>query len=148
MKRFANIPHAVTLLFLPILLLTGCDSNSPDSDENDLEGGVLATFRVEGELFHVWLTNTQAIQQVLDLKNGTSEANIPNGPLVAGPGAGDHNAPWSWHLDPAQTTLAEVTIEVCSGTPSYLEANVDEWVNVVGQYCPWSAELVEVQDFR
>jgi hypothetical protein len=51
-------------------------------------------------------------------------------------------------MDPTDLEMAEATIEVCSGLPSFVEANVDEWVDVVGQYCPWSAVLEGVEDFR
>ena len=44
--------------------------------------------------------------------------------------------------------MAEFTIEVCDGRPSFVEENVDEFVDNVGRYCPWSAALVQVEDFR
>jgi hypothetical protein len=113
-----------------------------------LQGGILATFDVVGEQFRVWITNPQTVQQVLDLEAGRSDANIPNGRILRGPGAGDHNAPWSWHLDPEQIEMAEMTVEVCDGTPSYVEEHLDEFVDTVERYCPWSAQLVDVQDLR
>jgi len=128
-----------------LLLLAACDS---DPAGEDLQGGILATFKVEGEEFNVWITNVQTVQQILDLRDGKSQANIPNGPLLAGPGEGTHNEPWNWHLDPDATAMAENTIEVCDGLPSFVEANLNEWINNVGQYCPWSAALVKVEDFR
>ncbi len=134
-----------TALFA-LLLLAACDSDS--ASEDALQGGILATFSVEGETFKVWITNAQTVQQILDLRDGKSQANIPNGPLLAGPGEGTHNEPWNWHLDPEATAMAEATIEVCSGLPSFVEADLNEWINNVGQYCPWSAALVKVEDFR
>ena len=134
-----------TALFA-LLLLAACDSDS--ASEDALQGGILATFSVEGETFKVWITNAQTIHQVLDLRDGKSQANIPNGPLLAGPGESTHNEPWTWHLDPDATAMAEATIEVCSGLPSFVEADLNEWINNVGQYCPWSAALVKVEDFR
>jgi hypothetical protein len=84
-----------------------------------LDEGVLATFDVTGEVFRVWVTNPQTVQQILDLAAGESTANIPNGVILRGPGAADHNLPWSWHLD--------------------------EFIDTVGRYCPWSARLVSVE---
>lgn len=110
----------------------------------ELQGGVLATFDVAGEQFRVWVTNPQTIQQILDLAAGNSLANIPNGRIVRGPGEADHNLPWSWHLDAEEIEMAEMTIEVCDGTPSYVEEHVDEFADTVGRYCPWSARLVSV----
>ena len=96
----------------------------------------------------VWVTNPQTLQQLLDLRDGKSSANIPNGRILRGPGQGDHNAPYSWHLDPEEIEMAEFTIEICDGRPSFVEANVGEFVDNVRRYCPWSARLVELQDFR
>jgi hypothetical protein len=112
------------------------------------ESGVLATFDVDGEQFRVWVTNPQTIQQILELEQGKSMANIPNGRILRGPGYQDYNAPWSWHLDPQEIEMAEFTMEVCDGRPSYVEEHVDEFVDVMGRYCPWAAKLVDVQDMR
>jgi hypothetical protein len=112
-----------------------------------LRGGVLATFEVEGERFRVWTTNPQTIHDLHELRRGTSTANIPNGRILRGPGRARHNAPYHWHLDPRDLTMAEVAIELCDGLPSHVEENVDEFVERVRRYCPWAAKLVELQDF-
>jgi hypothetical protein len=114
---------------------------------NALRGGALATFEVEGERFCVWTTNPQTIHDLHELQQGTSTANIPNGRILRGPGRARHNAPYHWHLDPQDIAMAEVAIEVCDGLPSYVEENVDEFVERVGRYCPWAAKLVELRDF-
>jgi hypothetical protein len=44
--------------------------------------------------------------------------------------------------------MSDLTIEHCSGLPSFVEADLDVWLNNVGSYCPWSAELAGLQDFR
>jgi hypothetical protein len=44
--------------------------------------------------------------------------------------------------------MAEITIEVCDGTPDYVDENVDEFVDVVKRYCSWGAELTALQDNR
>ena len=130
------------------LLLTsvGCDTAS--DDEGQLAGGVLATFNVESEQFKIWITNETTIQQVLNLRDGKSKASIPNGTLRRSSGQDNHNEPWSWHVDPEEIEMAEATIEVCSGIPSFIENDIDEWVDNVGHFCPWSATLSSVVDFR
>jgi hypothetical protein len=112
-----------------------------------LRGGALATFEVEGERFKVWTTNPQTIEDLHELQQGTSTASIPNGRILLGPGRARHNAPYHWHLDPQDIAMAEVAIELCDGLPSYVEENVDEFVERVRRYCPWAAKLVELQDF-
>jgi hypothetical protein len=116
--------------------------------DGDLEGGVLATFEVEGETFKAWVTNPTTIEQLEDLEAGQSTANIPAGDIEYGPGQANHNAPWSWHIDPEKIVMAEATIELCDGTPSYVEEHLTEFVETIGSYCPWGAELVDLVDYR
>jgi hypothetical protein len=63
---------------------------------------------------------------------------FPIGPLRRGDGG--FNRPWSWHLDPDRVRMAEAAIEVCDGVPSYVEAHLDEFLDL--GYCPWSARVV------
>jgi len=134
---------------LAVVLLAGaCGGAAPTPEPGELSGGIVATFDMVGEEFSVWVTNPQTIQQILDLQRGVSAASIPNGVILRGPGKADHNVPWSWHLDPEQIEMAEVTMELCDGTPSFVEEELDYFVATVGRYCPWSARLVAVEDYR
>jgi hypothetical protein len=133
------------------ILLAACalpPAPPPRATPPVLRGGILATFDVVGEDFKVWVTNPATIQQILDLQSGTSDANIPSGRILRGPGKAKHNAPYTWHLDPQDIDMAEMTIEVCDAEPSYVEQNVAEFVDNVKRYCPWSAKLIAVEDFR
>lgn len=144
-----NKARRLTALALVTTSLAACGGgDDPTDPDNPLAGGILATFTVEGETFRVWTDNVIAISDILALQAGIGQATIPNSTLHRGPGIGDHNAPYSWHMDPTDLEMAELTIEVCSAVPSFVEANVDEWVDVVGRYCPWSAVLEGVEDFR
>ena len=127
--------------------LARCTGGS-ENPTDQLAGGILATFDVDGEQFRVWVTNPTTIQQIFDLQAGTSMANIPNGIIHYGSGQGNHNAPWSWYLDPEQIEMADMTIEVCDARPSYVEEEVKYFVDVVGRYCPWGATLVSIEDYR
>ena len=117
----------------------------------ELRGGVVATFQVGragGQRFQVFLSHPEAVGQVLALQRGESTASIPIGPLRPGPGPGLHNAPWSWHLAPLETRMAQFTIELCDGTPQFVEDDLDYWMANVRLYCPWTAVLVDLQDYR
>jgi hypothetical protein len=46
-------------------------------------------------------------------------------------------------MDPQNITMAELTIEVCDGLPSYVEAALPDWLGT--QYCPWAARLVGLE---
>jgi len=153
-SRQFQVTYSSKFGFAPSEISLGMDAEtgevasvSPDL-RAELDGGVVATFQVGNSSFRVFVTNEDAIEQLYSLQRGEISASIPNSPLHRGPGAGMHNAPWSWHLDPEQLELADFTIEVCDGTPEFVEEELEYWLEQVGQYCPWSAELVEIEDYR
>ena len=134
---------------LPVALGQGCPAiGDAISVRESLRGGVLATFQVIDEQFEVWVANAATIQQLFDVQSGASTANIPVGRILPGPGQAAHNAPWNWHLDPQEIQMAEVAIEVCDARPSYVEENVGYFVETLGSYCPWSAQLLSLTDYR
>jgi len=141
------LPIAMVLAVV-LLAASACGGVTPTPGQDALSGGIVATFGAVDEQFKVWVTNPQTIEQILSLQRGDSSANIPNGVILRGPGKADHNVPWSWHLDPEQIEMAEITVELCDGTPSLVEEELDYFVETVGRYCPWSAQLVAVEDYR
>jgi hypothetical protein len=44
--------------------------------------------------------------------------------------------------------MAENTIELCDGAPNYVEDNLAEFTDNVLRYCPWAAQLVDLEDLR
>ena len=133
---------ALALFLLIFILAPSCKSPT----EPGLEGGVLATFDVYGERFRIFVTNTQTIDQIIALWNGQSTARIPNGRLREG--RVPYNLPWSWHIDPEDVHMAEATIELCDGLPSFVESHLEYWLQTVGYYCPWGAQLIAIKDYR
>lgn len=114
--------------------------------DSALSGGILVTFDVEGEEYKIFIKNEETIADILALQRGESQARIPSGRIIGEPAS--YNAPWSWHIDPMDIHMAEFTIELCDGLPSHVEGDLDYWVNTVGRFCPWSAEIIEIQDYR
>jgi hypothetical protein len=106
--------------------------------------GVYATFRVVNDVFRASITHPTGIDQALALWVGQSQAKIPVGQLECGNGT--YNCGWTWRMSPSTITFAELTIEVCDATPSYVQGNCASFPN--GTYCPWSAELIELRDCR
>lgn len=133
---------------LAAAVVAGCGGPNGPSSADPLKGGIVATFAVQDERFSVWIRNPGTVAQVLALQRGTETATIPNGKLVTGGGQGGHNRPFSWHLDPDDTEMAGLTIELCDGSPSFIERNRDQFIREVGRYCPWGARLVSVDDHR
>lgn len=89
---------------------------------------------VGAERFVLRVEDAGTIAQARDVIAGR-RSSFPIGRLVRGDGG--FNAPWSWHLDPSEVRLTEVAIEVCDGTPSYVEAHISDFPT----YCPWSARV-------
>ncbi len=132
-------------ILILLALVLGCGTATGPGDS--LHGGVLATFEVSGERFRAWVTNEDTIQEIFDLRDGVSTANIPNGAIRRGSGPDRYNAPWAWHFDAADIDMAESTIEVCDGRPSLVDDLLEDYLHV-GRFCPWGARLVAVDDRR
>ncbi len=92
-----------------------------------------------GQTFRILLRDPAVIAEAEDLI-GKGSVQIVTGSLVAGDGG--FNAPWSWHHVPDTVSFADFTIELCDGCPMYIEENLEEWLETVGTYCPWSTEVV------
>lgn len=107
----------------------GCSSAEPDGPFADF------VVDVDSERFVLRSTNPATIVQLREVVAGR-RSGFPIGPLRQGNGG--FNTPWSWHLDPAQTRVTEIAIEVCDGRPTYVEAHVTEFPS----YCPWGARVV------
>ncbi len=56
---------------------------------------------------------------------------------------GGHNLSWHWHFSPGQWVMAEMSIELCDGLPSMVEAALSYWLHTLGHFCPWASYVVE-----
>lgn len=93
----------------------------------------------EGERFRVLMRDPALIAEAERLI-ASGDQRILIGELRAG--AGGVNRPWSWHLDPSSLEFADVTVEVCSGCASFVEDDLDTWLNDIGTFCPWGARFI------
>lgn len=135
---------AAPLLLLAMLLGTACDGSGSPSEAPKGNLFVIRACRgsehaPEGELFRALIRDPGTAAEAQKLV-GAGEVKILAGPLDRGDGG--FNDPWSWHLDPDQVRLVEGAIELCDGCPSFVEADLDYWIDTVGTYCPWSTEVV------
>ena len=122
-------------------LVGGCSES-----ESSLCGGIVVTFAVETERYNVFITNEQAIEDVFAVEGGESDATIPDGRLNRG--AACYNLPWEWHVDPEDIRMVEVADAGCDGLPSQVENDLDYWVDTVGRFCPTSATITHIEDYR
>ena len=128
------------VVFVFLLLAGTCSSPTGP----DLKGGVLATFSVGWERYSIFITNVETINKVYALKNGQSDESIPYGLVVRG--AVSYNKPWSWHIDSENVHMAFPSVEINDGSPSMVEADLDQWAGTY--FGPWLARLVSVKDYR
>jgi hypothetical protein len=127
---------------LAALVAAGCGADPSDADKDgggSGSGKAIATFEVAGgETFKVELATPELVDQARKMLTGEERQSIPLSTVVRGdPGV---NAPWTWHLDPAQFQFAFATIEVCDGIPS----DVEKQLITSDSYCPWSAKTIAV----
>lgn len=101
--------------------------------------GVIVTFAVAGgERFKVLLTDPADIDVANRLVAGEDAPSIPSGRVIRETGV---NEGWTWSIDPNDFEFAEITIEVCDGIPSDVEAGLV----TSDRYCPWSAVIADIQ---
>jgi hypothetical protein len=122
----------------------GCESDPARGGEGELPNAVVATFRVEAQDFKIWVTRGGTVAELYAVLASSSTKVIPRGPIQIGPGEGNHNSPWSWHLSPSATIMTDQVDETCDGTPEQVENNLQAWLEI-GFFCPRNAELISVQ---
>jgi hypothetical protein len=135
-----GFPRVGTVLALAIGFsgLLACDNEATEPEEAQT-----FTIEVSGEQFKVRVTDPQDIL-ALEQRMTAAQTGVISGKLVAGDGG--FNSPWSWHLDPGSVQVPDVSTEVCDGRPSFVEADLQYWLNNVVFYCPWGARVVANED--
>jgi Domain of unknown function (DUF6438) len=114
---------------------TGTVTSSPE------EKGIIVTFRVaDSEQYKIRLTDSTDIEVARKLLDGNKAPSIPNGVVIRG--SSDVNVGYSWHIDPDTVEFADVTTEVCDGLPS----DVEKGLITSDRYCPWSAEVIAIDE--
>ena len=127
--------RGAALLGSVAFMLAACSGGNASPDSG---APVVVTFEVVDERFTVLLTDPADILHTRRLLAGEDVPSIPNGRVLRETGV---NEGYSWSIDPSDIEFADVTIEVCDGLPSDVEAGV-----ISGdRYCPWSAVAVAVE---
>jgi hypothetical protein len=125
-------------LGIAIVVAIACAAcGAPGSASLQSTGPVVVTFEVVDERFRALLTEPADIDIARRLLAGDDVPSIPNGRVLRETGI---NTGFSWSLDPNDFEFADVTVEVCDGLPSDVEAGT-----ILGdRYCPWSATVVAI----
>jgi hypothetical protein len=130
----AGMSKRFSALFMGLGLLAACQDSTTEPEET-----ALFTVEVSGEQFRVKAEGEAAIAAMQSrLSSGTT--GVISGTLVRGNGG--FNGSWSWHLEPTTVTAPDLAIELCDGRPSFVEDDIDYWMNSVKQYCPWGAKVI------
>lgn len=116
-----------------VLAAPACDQNGTGPDE------AVYTIAVGDEQFRIRARGAQTIGR-LEQRMRTGTTGVIMGRVAVGDAG--YNAPWSWHLVPSTIEVPDMSIELCDGTPGYVEANLGEWMAQVKSYCPWGARVV------
>ncbi len=151
MKKWGKFQYLGYLLIIIGILASSSCSGYDYSISNtsvSYKGGILATFQVQGEEFHVWITNADTIRELINMKTGAPMTSTLYGPILKGSGENNHNTPFAWHLDPGKTQLIDHSPSSCNAKPDQVEKSLPRFLNIIQFYCPWSAVLVHIDDYR
>lgn len=134
----------LTIALVMVFVAAACGDDDAAPTTTLPEGAVIAEFRTpDGATFRTLLTGDAALQARTAFAAG-ERPGIPNGRIL--PGDGGINLGHEWHV--VDVEFADITIEVCDGTVSYIdEIGYEAWAaGAAGQFCPWGAELVGLVD--
>jgi len=117
----------------------------------ELVGGVLVTVDTGGEIWHWWVRDPVTADYLERAWNGTYSGSF-SGTLRAGPGAADHNAPWSWHVDPDANGHALALYAPPNppppSTPSQCENGLSFYLYWNSLFVPNPFTIVAFRDYR
>jgi len=128
----------LTLILCVLALLTACVESATSTPQKE---GMVVTIRVAGgEEYKIRLTDPADIEIARKLLAGEEAPRIPNGVVVRGDP--DVNVGYTWHIDPESVEFVDITMEVCDGLPS----DVEKGIITSDRYCPWSAEVIAIDE--
>jgi hypothetical protein len=129
---------AAVVAAVAAVILAACAGPSGSAASSQTAATVVVTFEVaDDERFKVLLVEPADIDIARRLLADQDAPSIPNGRVIRETGV---NTGYSWSLDPNDIEFGDVTVEVCDGLPSDVEAGT-----ISGdRYCPWSAEVVAI----
>jgi hypothetical protein len=109
----------------------------------------LVTVRVADlEDFVVRVTDQDVLDTMIEICLGLHGPMNVTGDLLTGNQGYNHDALsgsyWSWHLDEDTVALADMSMEICDGRPSFVDGDLHFWLTFVGHYCPWSCDIVAI----
>lgn len=103
--------------------------------------GYLLEMEAVGQVFRVWVTSpggVQHIQQWLASGPQVGTLGIPGAPIELD---GTFNPGYGYRLKPGEVNFGENWIELCDGTPCYVQSHATEWATNPATWCPWDSRV-------
>ena len=144
-----RFPGAITVSLIVVLtgMLDSVESEKYSADNRSMR---IFEFELRGapetENFIAVTSDPETIatcEAELDLPVSQRNLHI-NGTLDYGNGG--HNFNWSWHFVPGQWVLTPISVELCDGVPSFVESDLQYWIEDIGYFCPWSSHVLREID--
>ncbi len=104
----------------------------------------VATIKTFRGQFRAIIRDPAMVERARQELAGEADAGVPYGPLAWGDGG--VNRGHVWHVTELQ--FADVTIELCDGTVRMVDRDPVYWVETVGSFCPWTADVVQLRPLR
>jgi hypothetical protein len=91
-----------------------------------------------GTTFTVYVAKQKAVQQMDEEARSEEKTLIVSG--IVQLGRRGYNSDWSFYMGPRSIVLGEMFIEVCDGSPYYVQRHRKEWKGQ--RWCPWSSYVM------
>ena len=109
----------------------------------------LVTVQTAGpEQYVIRILRQDLLDDLIDLCQGTGPPLFVGVGLATGNAGYNHDplngAIWSWHGAEGAVGLGNVCAEIYDGRPSFVEGNLEYWIEVVGAFCPWTGQVVAI----
>ena len=130
----AEVLRPIAVVMMAAGSLAACDEAATAPQD-----GSTFVIQVVDEQFRVRIDDPVVAGQARALIASGQQKNL-NGEIDRGHAG--INTGYSWHLKPHTIEFVDVTIELCDGMPSFVEQNVDYFVDTVQRYCPWGVQVL------
>ena len=102
------------------------------------------------EQYIVRVVDQSLLDEMIDICNGVAPPRYVGIGLVTG-NAGHNHDPlngtiWSWRAAEGAVGLGNMCAEIYDGVPSFVEGNLEYWVETVGAFCPWTGQIVAIAE--
>jgi hypothetical protein len=136
----SKTPSSKLIAFFLICMLTACPAIGV--------GGDLRYFEFAMRGFHPgenFIAATSVGDIIVKLENQLALPESDrylhiNGMIDSG--SGGYNFTWSWHFTKESWDIVHMSVEVCDGSASFVEANLAYWLDTLGYFCPWNSYVL------